>query len=69
MRCQTLHPECPHPGEYHLGSDGLSIIKPHPQAKSCFAREQGYVVARVESFYASMAPSIVAAINEYAARK
>jgi len=63
MKIKTA--KCTHPGEYHLGSDGLTIVKPHPQADSCFAREQGYVIARIEPYYASMAPSIVQAINEY----
>lgn len=48
---------------YHLGSDGLTIIKPHPQAKSCFAREQGYVVARVEEAYRELAPKLIDALR------
>lgn len=47
--------KCSHPGTYHLGSDGLTIVKPHPQAETCFAREQGYIVAKVEPAYADLA--------------
>lgn len=50
-------------GPYHLGSDGLSIIKPHPQATSCVAREQGYVIAKVEESSRELAPAIVEAMN------
>jgi len=41
----------------------VSIIEPHPQAVTCFAREQGYLIARVEPAYAHLAPQIVAALN------
>lgn len=57
------HRKCTHPGEYHLGSDGLTIVRPHRQAETCFAREQGYVVARIEEAERSKAPEIVAAMN------
>lgn len=60
---------CPHPGKYHLGSDKLSIIQPHPQAITCFAREQGYVVARVELAYAGLAPALLEALNAAATEK
>jgi hypothetical protein len=62
MGMKKMNP-CTHPGPYHLGSDGLSIIKPHPQADSCFAREQGYVIAKVEPSYRELAPAIVEAMN------
>jgi hypothetical protein len=54
---------CAHPGPYHLGSDGLSIVRPHPQADSCFARTQGYVIAKVEEWARPAAADIVAAMN------
>lgn len=63
---EKLH-ACTHPGTYHLAKDGVSIVKPHPQANTCFAREQGYVVARIEPSYAELAPAIVRAMNESAA--
>lgn len=55
--------KCSHPGRYHLGSDGLTIVSPHPQADSEFAREQGYVVAKIEPAYRSLAAKFVAAMN------
>lgn len=55
--------KCIHPGRYHLGSDGLTIVSPHPQADSEFAREQGYVVAKIEPAYRSLAAKFVAAMN------
>lgn len=48
-----------------LGADGLSIIAPHPQAMTKMARQQGYVVAKVEPAYRLEAPMIVAAINDW----
>ncbi len=56
--------KCHHPGKYHLAKDGLAIVKPHPQAETCFAREQGYIVAKVEPAYKELGPSIVRAMNE-----
>ena len=60
---------CTHPGTYHLSSDGLSIVKPHPQADTCFARQQGYVIAKVEPAYAELAASIVEAMNARVAER
>lgn len=54
---------CEHGGPYHIGSDGLSIIKPHPQSTSCIARESGYVIAKVEPAYRELAIAIVEAMN------
>lgn len=54
---------CIHPGTYHLSNDGLSIVRPHPQANSCFAREQGYVIAKIEPFYKDLGPAMVAGLN------
>ncbi len=54
---------CTHPGRFHLGSDGLTVMLPHPQSITCFAREQGYVVARVEAWCKDLAPAIVTAMN------
>jgi hypothetical protein len=54
---------CPHPGVYHLGSDGLTVVRPHPQADSCFAREQGYVILKIEAWAREAGPAIVAALN------
>ena len=64
---EKLH-ACTHPGTYHLAKDGTTIVKPHPQANTCFSREQGYVVARIEPAYAELAPAIVEAMNAAAAR-
>lgn len=55
---------CIHPGKFHLGVDGLSIVKPHARAVSCFAREQGYVIARIEPAYAHLAILILKSLNE-----
>jgi hypothetical protein len=55
--------KCTHPGTYHLSSDGLTVVKPHPQADTCFAREQGYVVMKIEPAYAKLGPAIVASLN------
>lgn len=60
---QKKHKPCPHPGKYHKSKDGLTIIKPHPQADSCFAREQGYVVCRIEAAYKDQIDTILAALN------
>lgn len=54
---------CTHPGPYHLTDDGLAIVKPHPQAGTCFARSQGYVVARIEPSYEALGPELVKALN------
>lgn len=54
---------CPHPGTYHLSNDGLSIVRPHPGANSCFAREQGYVIAKIEPFYKDLGPAMVSGLN------
>lgn len=47
----------------HLAADGVTIVQPHIQADSEFARQQGHVVARVEPAYAPYAQAIVDAIN------
>lgn len=60
---EKMHP-CPHPGRFHLSSDRTRIILPHPQAQSCFAREQGYVVAKIEPAYLVLGESIVEAMNK-----
>ena len=54
---------CPHPGRYHLDTDGLAILQPHPSATTCFAREQGHVVVRIEPAYLHLGPALVAALN------
>lgn len=35
--------------KFHLSSDGFAVVTPHPQAKSKFAKQQGYLVLRFES--------------------
>jgi hypothetical protein len=47
----------------HLAADGLTIVQPHIQATTKFAKQQGYIVARVEPAYREFAQSIVDAFN------
>lgn len=61
-RARSREP-CPHPGKYHLSSDGAAIILPHPQASTCFAREQGYLIAKIEPSYLALGPAMVAGLN------
>ena len=51
---------CPHEGRYHLAHDGSTIVRPHLQALTCFAREQGYIVARADRDHAS---ALLASLN------
>jgi hypothetical protein len=30
----------------HLAADGITIVQPHPQAVTEFAKQQGYIIAR-----------------------
>lgn len=55
--------KCAHPGMYHLSADGLTVLRPHSQAETCFARQQGYVVVRIEPWFSDRGQAIVDAMN------
>jgi hypothetical protein len=56
--------ECTHPGPYHLSTDGLTVLKPHPQAKTEFARTQGELILRIEPRSKHLGPILVTALNQ-----
>lgn len=50
---------------FHLSSDNSCVVSHHPQAKTKFAKEQGYVVIRFESGVSlDFRATVVALLND-----
>lgn len=44
-------------GRFHASKDKKAIVQHHPQAESEFAKEQGYVVLRLEDWVVEASPN------------
>jgi len=56
----TIYRTC----QFHLTSDRGAVVEHHPQAKTEFAKEQGYIILRFEAWVGEAArDAIVAAMN------